>query len=61
MRPIRRQYEDFMQHVASHGIAKTDRTGTGTQSVFGHQMRFDLNEANESRAWAAYQSSKPSS
>ena len=44
MRPIRRQYEDFMQHVATHGVAKTDRTGTGTRSVFGHQMRFDLNE-----------------
>jgi thymidylate synthase len=44
MRPIRRQYEDFMQHVDSHGVAKTDRTGTGTKSVFGYQMRFDLNE-----------------
>jgi thymidylate synthase len=44
MRPIRHQYEDFMQHVNTHGVAKTDRTGTGTKSVFGHQMRFDLNE-----------------
>jgi thymidylate synthase len=44
MRPIRRQYEDFMQHVDNHGVAKTDRTGTGTKSVFGYQMRFDLNE-----------------
>ena len=44
MRPIRRQYEDFMQHVDTHGVAKTDRTGTGTKSVFGYQMRFDLNE-----------------
>jgi len=43
-RPIRSQYEDFMRHVAEHGVAKTDRTGTGTTSVFGHQMRFDLNE-----------------
>ena len=36
------QYEDFMRHVFAHGTAKTDRTGTGTRSVFGHQMRFDL-------------------
>ena len=42
--PIRSQYEDFMRHVAEHGSFKTDRTGTGTQSVFGYQMRFDLNE-----------------
>ena len=38
------QYEDFMRHVADHGVAKTDRTGTGTRSVFGHQMRFDLSQ-----------------
>jgi len=37
-----RQYEDFMRHVYEHGTPKTDRTGTGTRSVFGHQMRFDL-------------------
>jgi thymidylate synthase len=43
-RPIRSQYEDFMRHVATQGVAKGDRTGTGTKSVFGHQMRFDLNE-----------------
>jgi thymidylate synthase len=36
------QYEDFMRHVFEHGVTKTDRTGTGTRSVFGHQMRFDL-------------------
>ena len=44
MRPVRSQYEDFMRHVRSHGVAKADRTGTGTTSVFGHQMRFDLRE-----------------
>ena len=36
------QYEDFMRHVFEHGVQKSDRTGTGTRSVFGHQMRFDL-------------------
>lgn len=39
-----RQYHDFMRHVREHGTHKTDRTGTGTLSVFGHQMRFDLSE-----------------
>lgn len=43
-RPVRSQYEDFMRHVHTHGMLKTDRTGTGTRSVFGHQMRFDLSE-----------------
>ena len=43
-RPTRSQYEDFMRHVHEHGVLKSDRTGTGTRSVFGHQMRFDLNE-----------------
>jgi len=43
-RPIRSQYEDFMRHVHMHGVHKADRTGTGTTSVFGHQMRFDLSE-----------------
>jgi len=43
-RPVRSQYEDFMRHVQAHGVFKADRTGTGTTSVFAHQMRFDLRE-----------------
>jgi thymidylate synthase len=39
-----RQYEDFMRHVFDHGVVKADRTGTGTRSWFGYQMRFDLGE-----------------
>jgi thymidylate synthase len=39
-----RQYLELMQHVLKHGHKKSDRTGTGTLSVFGHQMRFDLSE-----------------
>ena len=38
-----KQYLDFMRHVRDNGFFKEDRTGTGTYSVFGHQMRFDLN------------------
>jgi len=39
-----RQYLEFMRHVKEHGAVKTDRTGTGTLSVFGYQMRFDLQQ-----------------
>ena len=38
------QYETFMRHVFEHGALKTDRTGTGTRSVFGYQMRFPLRD-----------------
>ena len=39
-----KQYLDLMAHVRDHGAAKSDRTGTGTISVFGYQMRFDLGQ-----------------
>jgi thymidylate synthase len=38
------QYETLLRHVFENGISKTDRTGTGTKSVFGYQMRFDLSK-----------------
>src|SRR5689334_15169781 len=39
-----KQYLDLLRHVMEHGTEKSDRTGTGTKSVFGYQMRFDLQQ-----------------
>ena len=41
---LAKQYLDFLQHILDNGQDKSDRTGVGTRSVFGYQMRFDLSE-----------------
>ena len=39
-----KQYLNLVKYVSDYGVSKTDRTGTGTKSIFGYQMKFDLEE-----------------
>ncbi|WP_372609292.1 thymidylate synthase, partial [Halomonas sp.] len=39
---LEQPYLDLMRQVLDHGVVRSDRTGVGTRSIFGHQMRFDL-------------------